>query len=473
MKKYKAILVLLISVLLLQSVHLPAQEQKKPNVLFIVIDDLNDYLSLLNYPGLKTPNLDKFAKSALTFTRAYCAAPVCNPSRAAFLSGMAPYRTGVYDNNNPIQASPQILEAAFLPEHFKANGYTTITRGKVFHSNPPPERYQSMWDDAGGKGDYGPYLKEQKIPKSVKHPPLFNYEPWTGPESDHADNVTADFTIERLGKTYDKPFFMAAGLYKPHNPWTAPKRFFDMYPLESVEMPKVLEGDWDDLPPIAKEWAANPVDYEGLKNSGQWKPIVRSYLACVSFMDWNLGRIMEALDKSQYRNNTIVCLMADNGFHLGEKGHFAKFALWEKSTHILHMWRVPGVTPEGKVCQRTVNLLDVYPTLNELCGLPAPRQQLDGRSLVPLLKAPTAAWDYPSITTYKAGNQTVRTEKYRYIRYSDGGEELYDEEKDPNEWHNLAKDPAMKSVIASLRAKLQTVYAPPASAKGKNGNDAD
>lgn len=435
----------------------------RPNVLFIAIDDLNDYISLLkDYPGIKTPNLDKFAKTALTFTRTYCAAPVCNPSRAALLSGMAPYRTGVYDNDNKIQDSPAILQGEFLPEHFKANGYITLTRGKIFHTEPDKARLDSMWNEDRGKGNYGPNTTEHNIPKSLKAPPFFDYQPWTGPESDHPDNVTAEVTIKRFGRNYDRPFFMACGLYKPHNPWTAPSRFFDMYPLEKVVLPKVLESDWDDLPPVAKKWAASPVNFHALKETGQWKAVVRSYLACISFMDWNLGRIMDALDKSGHRDNTIVCVFADNGFHMGEKLHFAKYALWEQTTHVLHMWRVPGMTQGGKVCDRTVNLLDLYPTLVDLCGLSPTKQKLDGRSIVPLLKNPETGWNHPSVTTYQKGNQAVRNEKYRYIHYNDGGEELYDETKDPLEWHNLAADPAMKTVISALKKELEVNFADPA-----------
>lgn len=473
MTKKRILIPFICLVLLTRTLFITAQSSK-PNVLFVVIDDLNDYMSLLqNYPGLKTPNLEKFAKKSLTFTKAYCAAPLCNPSRAAFLSGVAPYQTGIYTNENPLHASPQILNTTFLPEHFKANGYTTITRGKIFHTIPGAERFHGMWDDDGGKGNYGPYTKEQNVPKTVRHPVNFNYQPWLGPEVDHPDNVTALFTIDRLNKAYDKPFFLTCGFYKPHNPWTAPKRFFDMYPLENITLPEVLENDWDDLPPIAKKWADSPVDFEALKKSGQWKPIVRSYLACISFMDWNLGRILEALDNSRHKNNTIVCLLADNGFHLGEKMHFTKFALWEQTTHIIHIWRVPGVTPQGAVCQRTVNLLDIYPTLVELCGLSTPKQKLDGRSIVTLLKNPAAVWNYPSITTYQEGNQSIRTEKHRYIRYSDGEEELYDEVVDPREWKNLAKDPKMQTVIALFRKQVNTQYVPAASVNGKTEKSID
>lgn len=237
-------------------------QKKQPNVLMIVIDDLNDYPHVLyDYPGLKTPNLSKFAQTAVTFNHAYCAAPVCNPSRSAFLSGMAPYKTGVYDNNYPIESSPVILKGEFLPEHFKKNGYTTFTRGKIFHTIPGKERFDAMWDINEGKGNYGPSPKISHFPDSLGMAKGFDYEPWEGPESDHPDNITAEVIIEQLKKDYEKPFFITCGFYKPHNPWTAPKRFFDMYPLETLQMPRVLETDWDDLPEIAKRWAAGPLDY--------------------------------------------------------------------------------------------------------------------------------------------------------------------------------------------------------------------
>lgn len=456
MNKYKQIL-LIVSVVLLQllsSLFVEAQK-KQLNVLLIVIDDLNDYPQVLSdYPGLKTPNLTKFSQTALTFKHAYCAAPVCNPSRSAFLSGMAPYNTGVYDNNYPIESSPAILKSEFLPEHFKKNGYTTFTRGKIFHTVPGEERFEAMWDINEGKGNYGPYPVTSNFPDSLRMAKGFDYTPWEGPESDHPDNLTAVVTIEQLQKDYDKPFFMTCGFYKPHNPWTAPKRFFDMYPLGSLQMPPILESDWDDLPEIAKRWAAGPTDYyKNLKETGQLAQVVRSYLACISFLDYNFGRVIDALEQSKYRDNTIVVVVADNGFHMGEKKHFTKYALWEKTTHILSMWRVPGMTKPNTICQRPINLLDIYPTLNELCGLGAPVQDLDGHDIVPLLKNPDSDWKYPSVTTYLKDNYAVRDERYRYIQYNDGSCELYDHLTDENEYINLmnSNPDKYKDVIKKLK----------------------
>ena len=219
----------------------------KPNVLFVAIDDLNDYLSLLRgYPGLKTPNIERFAQTAMTFTRAYCAAPVCNPSRAAILTGIAPSRTGVYENSDAWQRSKPATDAVIMPEHFKANGYKTMWSGKIFHTRPGPKRMAAMFDDATNKdGGQLPNAKVKVIPSSIKRPPLFNYEAWTGPDNDFPDVRNAAVTANRLSKTHDKPFFLAHGIYRPHNPWTAPKRFFDMYPHRKLKIPPLIEGDLD------------------------------------------------------------------------------------------------------------------------------------------------------------------------------------------------------------------------------------
>ncbi len=439
-----------------------ARAADKPNVLFIVIDDLNDYISLLgHYPGLQTPNLDKFAKTATVFTHAYCAAPICNPSRTAFISGLAPYRSGVYANNDPLSASPLVLDSVLLPEQFKRNGYFTLWNGKFFHTDPPKERLQSMWDDKeGGRGKYGPPAQHYAIPKSVHRPPMFNYEAWSGPDTDFPDYNHMLIDERRLAQKYDQPFFLVYGIYRPHNPWTAPKRFFDLYPLETLAMPPVLTNDLDDIPAIGQQYARYPVSLQELKDAGQWKPVVQSYLACISFMDYNLGRVLDALEKSPNRTNTIVCLVADNGFHLGEKEHFAKYALWEQTTHVLCAWRVPGVTTPGTICETPVSLLDLYPTFNELCSLSVVPQSLDGQSLVPLLKNPRAEWKRPALTTYLQNDHAVRDPQWRYIRYHDGSEELYNELQDPNEWTNVVAQPANAAVKARLAEWLPKVNAP-------------
>jgi arylsulfatase A-like enzyme len=424
--------------------------QEKPyNVLFIAIDDLNDYVSLLeDYPGLKTPNLDKFAKTSINFKNAYCAAPVCNPSRTAILTGMSPVNTGVYENQDQFKDSEPAMNSTLLPEHFKNNGYRTMWSGKLYHTRPDKERVQAMWDDSEGQdGGYGPW-PEKKMAKDVSR--FFNYKVWEGPDEDFPDITNGDITINRLQQEYDKPFFMVYGLYRPHNPWTAPKRFFDMYPLEEVQLPEVLEDDLDDLGPIARKWADFPIKLDRVKELNQWKPVVRSYLASISFMDYSLGRVLDALEKSPHRDNTIVVLWSDHGFHMGEKNHFAKYALWEKTTHTLLMARIPGETNGGEVRDQPVNLVDLYPTLVDYCSLPSVEQKLDGTSLRQVIEDAGYEREQPSLTYYKKGSVGMRTKDWRYIRYYDGSEELYDRKKDPNEWYNLANDTAYKSIKESF-----------------------
>ncbi|MBD0825184.1 sulfatase [Aestuariibaculum marinum] len=429
--------------------------QKKYNVLFIAIDDLNDYVSLLeDYPGLKTPNLDKFSKESITFSKAYTAAPACNPSRSAVLTGLSPVVTGIYDNSDNFQNSEEAMAATLIPEHFKNNGYITMWSGKLFHSRPNRERIQKMWDDMDGHdGGYGPMPKQPNVINKIKSPRMFDYESWNGPDSDFSDVKNTDLTIQRLQDEYEAPFFMTLGLYRPHNPWTAPKRFFDMYPLEDLKMPTVLENDLDDVPPVGKAWAENPVKLDDLKSIKQWKPIVRSYLASISFMDYNLGRVLEALENSKYKDNTIVVLWADHGFHMGEKKHFAKFALWEKTTHTLFMVKIPD-GPKGEKRDQPVNLLDIYPTLIDYCNLPKVDQDLNGVSLRHIIEDRQYKRKTPSITYYQKASIGVRTDNWRYIRYFDGSEELYNHKKDPNEWHNLANKSRFKDVIRDFQKWL-------------------
>jgi arylsulfatase A-like enzyme len=444
----------LLFVLALFAGEAKAQEKKeKPyNVLFVAIDDLNDYVSLLqNHPGLKTPNLDRFAKSAVTFTHAYAPAPVCNPSRAAVLTGKSPVNTGIYENSDFWENSTQAMAATLLPEHLKKNGYRTMWSGKLFHTRPGDNRMDAMWDDKeGADGGYGPF--PQKDP-SRQLSGFFSYQAWEGPDQDFSDIINGDITIKRLQQQDEKPFFIAYGLYRPHNPWTAPKRFFDMYPLDEVQLPQVLENDLDDIPAVGREWVKNGARFEHLKRINEWKPIVRSYLASISFMDYSLGRVLDALDNGPHRDNTIVLIWADHGFHLGEKHHFTKFALWEQTTHTLLMARIPG-RKGGELRDQPVNLLDLYPTLVDYCKLPAVPFGLDGISLRPVIEDAGYTREQPSMTYFIKGSVGMRSKDWRYIRYHDGGEELYNSKKDPKEWHNLAGDKNHREVVANFQKWL-------------------
>lgn len=453
-KTMKKNFLLFVAVLSFSMMTSQSKSEKDPefNVLFIAVDDLNDYVSLLqDHPGLKTPNLDKFAQSAITFTNAYTAAPACNPSRSAILTGIKPSVSGLYENRDSFQKSEEAMASVLMPEHFKNNGYRTMWSGKLFHtgdlnsSRPGEERMEAMWDDQkGSDGGYGPFPKENTLYEGNK---WFSYEEWEGPDRDFPDTRNADLTIKRLQEKHDKPFFMAYGIYRPHTPWTAPKRFFEMYPIEEVKLPEVLENDLDDVPSTGKKWAARGVDLEKLKETKKWKHSVRAYLASISFMDYNLGRVLEALEKSPYRDNTIVVLWADHGFHMGEKNHFTKFALWEQTTHTLLMARIPGFTDKGGERSQPVNLLDIYPTLVDYCNLPPLADQLDGISMRPVIEDGCYKVEKPSITYYVEGSVGMRTEKWRYIHYANGEEELYNSIEDPKEWNNLAGKPEYTEVI--------------------------
>jgi arylsulfatase A-like enzyme len=293
-----------------------------------------------------------------------------------------------------------------------------------------------------------------------------DWGPWPANEADAIDVKTADYVIGSLAGQHKKPFFLAAGIFRPHMPFFAPQRFFDFYPPGEVTMPKMLEGDLDDLPTGAgtlltsKKWFFSELIKIEKKAPGTWKEAVRSYQACATFADAQVGRILDALDKSDYADNTIIVLWSDHGYHLGEKEHWEKFALWEKTNHVPLVVVAPGVTRAGSRCKRPVSLVDIYPTLIELCGLDR-KPELDGVSLVPLLRNTNAEWDRPALMTYQRGNHAVRDERWRYIRYADGTEELYDHDNDPTEWYNVAGDSKNAKVIKRLENWLPKTEALP------------
>lgn len=421
--------------------HTRAQDDK-PNVLFIMVDDLNDYVSVLqNYPDVKTPNLERLAKQSVVFENAHAAVPLCNPSRAAIMTGLNSNTLAIYNNKHVIGESEAAMQSTFLPELFKEQGYITLKAGKILHEAAKPDqtKMSKLWDEEKGLEAYGPRPTVPTIPQEVKKPRNFDYQEWTGPDTDFADVVNAEVTIERLGQSYDKPFFMALGFYRPHNPWTAPKRYFDRYPpAQEIKMPPVLENDLNDLPEEGKKIARRGPKLNQLKRVAHWNGVVRAYLACITFMDDQLGRVLDALEASEHADNTIIVLIADHGFHLGEKSHFAKSTLWERATRTLMMVKAPGVTAANTQSQQPVSLLDIYPTLVDLCGLPAPPQDLYGHSIKYLLEDPNArAKRYVNTAVDNRNFQSVRSTRWNYIDYGDGTGELYDMAADPNEWKNL------------------------------------
>jgi arylsulfatase A-like enzyme len=425
--------------------NLPAAEvdpARKPNVLFIAVDDLNHWVGHLGRNAqTKTPNIDRLAKMGVTFTRAYCAAPVCNPSRAALLSGRRPGVTGVYDNQNPYTGVIPASEALVM--QFKNAGYETLGMGKLWHGGLG---FPEQWSGTGGKE------KTEKSEVEDRSIGGIAFGVIEGGDESVPDTQIASYGIEQLGHSHDQPFFLTLGFHKPHMPWNVPQKYYDLHPLDQIELPPHREGDLDDLPPAGVKMAGAMGDHSKVLASGRWKEAVQAYLAAVSYLDGQVGRVLDAFDNSAYADNTIICFWGDHGWHLGEKEHWRKFTLWEEATRAPLIWVVPGMTKPGGVCERTVDFMSIYPTLCDLAGVPVPKH-VEGADIRPLLADPTAAWTLPAVTTFHRNNHSVRTERWRYIHYHDGGEELYDHDADPYEWTNLAGKSAEFDAVQAALAK--------------------
>ena len=418
-----------------QRAQVYAAGESRPNVLFIAVDDLNDWTGCLGgHPGVKTPHLDALAGRGVLFTHAYCAAPACNPSRAALMTGIRPSTSGIYHNPQPWRKSPVLENAVTIPQHFMAHGYKAMGSGKIYHGRfPDPPSWDEYWPSKLQTMPASP-LRKEKAPGSKGH---FDWGPVDVPNGEMGDWQVADWVIDQLGKEHDKPFFLGCGFYRPHLPWYVPQKYFDLYPLDAITLPNVKEDDLDDVPAAGRKMAKPDGDHARVLEHNAWRQAVQGYLASISFMDDCVGRVIAALDKSPHRDNTVVVLWSDHGWHLGEKLHWRKFALWEEATHNVLLFVAPGTTQSAGRCDAPVNLLDIYPTLVELCELPS-KKELEGISLVPLLKNPGAEWERPALTTHGRNNHSIRSKRWRYIRYADGTEELYDHSVDEMEWENLA-----------------------------------
>jgi arylsulfatase A-like enzyme len=436
-----------------------ASAADKPNVLFIAVDDLNHWVTHLGRnKQTKTPNIDRLAKMGVTFTHAYCAAPVCNPSRAALMSGRRPGTTGIYDNGQDWR--PVVPKEETLTTQFLKAGYEVFGTGKIYHANV---HRPGEWTDyfVGGRGTIKahPSAKDDGV-GGIRFKPLTD-------DSTLPDEAIVDYGIKQLGEKHDKPFFVAVGLHKPHMPWDVPKKYYDLFPLDSIELPPTQKDDLVDVPAGGLAMAKPKGDHATMLASGRWKEAVQAYLAAIAYCDAQIGRLLDAYEKSPHKANTVIVFWGDHGWHLGEKEHWRKFALWEEATRMPFVWVAPNVTKPGGVCDRTVDLMSIYPTLCDLCDLPKP-SHVEGESLTPLLRDPKAAWDRPAITTFHRNNHAVRTARWRYIRYADGGEELYDHAADPHEWTNLATDPKhadAKAGLTKLLPKTNTAERP--RTKGK------
>lgn len=439
-----------------------AMQRTRPNYLFIAVDDLNDWVGALKgHPQVKTPNIDRLARRGVLFTNAHVQAPLCNPSRASLMSGLRPSSTGLYTLQPGLRDVPRLKDHVMLPQYLAAHGYATFTAGKIYHDGSIKREGQLLEFQEWGDRSSMPYPAQ----KFVETPDPIKAMDWgVFPEDDReqADWKIADSAIAYLSKTTkEKPFFLAVGFRLPHVPCFASQKWFDLYPDDKLIMPPVKDDDRADVPEFSwyLHWKLPEPRLSWLKSSNQWRPLVRSYLATISFMDSQVGRVLDALEASGKSDNTIVVFWSDHGWHLGEKGITGKNTLWERSTRVPLIFAGPGI-PQGKSSSRPVELLDLYPTLVELSGLPK-KNGLEGESLAPLLRNPQAGRSRPAITTHNQGNHSVRSERYRYIRYADGSEEFYDHHADPNEWKNLAGDRRYSALVREHRRWLPKVDLPP------------
>jgi len=449
----------------------PAQSAARPNVLFISIDDLNDWVGHMGgHPQVRTPHLDRLAARGVSFLNAHCQAPICQPSRTSLLTSTYPWQNGVYMIEQVMRDAPALKDAVTLPQHFRRNGYRTLGVGKIYHT---AEGDADAWNEWGGRKSWQNFAKRlgTNSASGIPDADIFDFGPVPGSDDEMADNDHTRWAVEKLAQAQDGPFFLAIGLVTPHLPLHTPRAWFEMYPEASTQLPPVLPGDLDDLPPMGRKFTryfdSTPMGHLNILRHGVWHRAVSSYLACASFTDHCVGRLLDALDRSPHRDNTIIVLWSDHGFHLGEKMHWEKRSLWERSTRVPLIFAGPGIAPDIGGCTRAVGLVDVYPTLVELCGLPA-KKELQGRSLVPLLKNPRTDWPHPALTTQHPGNHSVRTERWRLIRYANGDRELYDHASDPNEWHNLAADPRHAATIRELEKHLPKHDAPEAPRLPRN-----
>ena len=440
-----------------------ADRPNRPNVLFLSVDDMNDWVGALGYEPAKTPHIDRLGARGTLFTNAHAPSPKCNPSRTAILSGLRPSTTGVYANSE--WWKPNFPEMVTLPRYFKNHGYYAAGGGKVFHHTPgfnPPDswhEYFDLVDDLRTENFLIPY-------RQPRHITSFDWGPLDKDDMEFGDGATVRWAEEFLARDHDRPFFLAVGLFQPHRPLYAPKATYDSVTPEDAPVPVDKPGDLDDLPEGGREMAASSVeDLDLILQHGDLDDFVRSYVACIRHADTLVGRVLDALDASAYAGNTIIVFWSDHGYHFGEKHHLSKNTLWERSSRVPLAIAAPGVTEPGSRNSRPVNLLNLYPTLVDLCGLPEKRG-LEGVSIRPLLEDPGREWDRPAVMTFGRGNHAVRSERYRYIRYADGGEEFYDHASDPNEWTNLAGSAEHAAEIARHASWLPTVDAPGALRKG-------
>jgi len=434
---------------------------RRPNVLFVAIDDLNDWVGCLGgHPQARTPNLDRLAMQGTNFTNAHCQAPICNPSRISLLTGKLPSTTGVYYLSPRLRQFEGTRDLVTLPRHFQANGYQTWGAGKIFHAGGAGE----FEEYAGDFGSYGP-RPDTPLAAGITHP-LWDWGVFPERDEQLPDAKIAAWAADQLTQSHDKPFFLAVGFFRPHVPLYVPQKWFDQFPVAKIELPAVQANDLDDVPRYGQDlsWSGVAPRHHWMVENDQWESAVQAYLASILFVDAQVGKVLDALDSSDHADNTIVVVWSDHGFHMGTKERWGKRSLWEAATKVVMMMSGPGVTP-NQHCDRPVGLIDIFPTLIDLCGI-APHDGLEGHSLLPQLRDASAPRPWPALTTFGQHNHGVRTADWRYIQYADGSEELYDHRADPHEFRNLAGDARYASIVAEHRVHFPeiNVHAAPGSA---------
>lgn len=445
--------------------------EKHPNVLFISMDDLNDWIGCLGgHPQAMTPNIDRLASSGVLFTNAHCPAPACNPSRTAIMTGISPHKSGLYDNRQKMREL--LPDADLIPRYFADHGYWSAGSGKILHYFTDAQSWDEYFPPKETEDPFPRTLYPEKRPVNLPRG-----GPWQYIETDWApldatdeefggDWLVSKWIGEQLQKEHDKPFFLACGIYRPHEPWFVPRKYFDLFPIQDIQLPKGYRADdLDDLPPAGKKRGPNRY-FEHIQAHQQWKQGIQGYLASIAFADAMVGRVLDALESGPNRDNTIVVLWSDHGWHLGEKQHWQKFTAWRVCTRVPLIVRAPTGTPglpsgtkAGETCHAPTNLLSLYRTLTDLAGLP-PKQSNDGASLVPLLANPQAEWPHASVTHLgRPNNYSVSGRRWRYIHYDNDDEELYDIETDRHEWVNLATKPEHAKKLAELKSLAPVDFA--------------
>ena len=443
-----------------------ARPERKLNVLFISTDDLNNDLGCYGHPLVKSPNIDRLARRGVRFDRAYNQFPLCSPSRTSLMTGLRPDTTRVYDLKKHFRET--LPDVVTLPQLFRKNGYFAARVGKIYHYGNPGDIGTNGLDDPASwdavVNPKGVDKEEEKV--------LINYTPKRGlgsslslyaspaPDEEHTDGKVTAETIKLLEQNRERPFFIAAGFYRPHCPFIAPQKYFDLYPLEKIRPPNFSPSELKSVPPAAL-WINAP--HFGVSEEAQRKAI-QAYYASISFLDAQVGKLLEALDRLKLTENTLIIFWSDHGYLLGQHGQWMKQTLFEGSARNPLIIAGPGTIAKGKAAGRTVELVDLYPTLADVCGLSGLPNNLAGRSLRPLLVNPQAKWDKPAITQVQRASggkafmgYSVRTERYRYTEWDEGrkGEELYDYERDPHELHNLAVDPKYAERLGKMKWLLR------------------